>query len=236
LVEGNQAPGFPAGTTLSRFDRGVVLGGNGSERVYGLAAFLDTPAGLGFASLVTDSQYEALVVVQEGAAVPDVAGASIESPNTPVMGRAGAVIRYQRIGPGDATATALGLADYSAKTFRTLVAAGEAMPGGGTLADIQLAFALNDSAQLIFRGTLEDGGAAYYALSTADAEAGPRRLVATGDVVVSPGGSAEITALGMIPATGGLGGEATAIGATHFTVGATIDQVEGAVLLVENGE
>ncbi len=228
LAEGNQAPGLPPATDLTRLDGGVVLGGNSSQR--GFAAFIEGPS---FASFVTDSSYEALVVVEEGMDVPDVSGARIESPNTPVMGRQGAAVRYRRSGPGDAFVPAVGFADYASGTFSTLIAGGEAMPGGGTLAEIEVAFAINDTGQFVFRGDLEGGGAAYYALSTTDPETTLRRLVGTGDVVNVPGGgSATITGLGMIPATAGLGGEATAVGETQFTVGATLDQTEAAVLLV----
>lgn len=239
LVEGNQAPGLSPGTSVSRIDEGVVFGGHDELDTRGFAAFVDGEEGSRFASTVTDSDYEALVVVIEGMAVPDVPGALISSPNTPVMGRGGAVIRYRREGPGDEAETAVGFADYATGAFRTLVATGEAAPGGGTLAGIELAFALNDRGELIFRGDLDHGSAAYYALSTGTPQVTWRRLVGTGDVVMSSGGgSATITALGMIPATAGLGGEATAIGSTHFTVGATLDDgqdIEGAVLLVEIG-
>jgi hypothetical protein len=104
-------------------------------------------------------------------------------------------------------------------------------------ASLPRAFAVNDNGDLIFRGGLEGNESAYFAVSTATADAPLRRLVGTGDTVPLPqGGSATIMSLGLIPSTSGLGGEAAAVGTTHFTVSASLDDGNGAVLLVEIAE
>jgi hypothetical protein len=55
-------------------------------------------------------------------------------------------------------------------------------------------------------------------------------------VPLGGGASATISALGTIESNSGLGGEATSVNATHFTVSATLDGMEEAVLLVSVGE
>lgn len=240
LVEGNPAPGFEAEITLLRFDRGPFTGGAGDFDTRGFVTFLAGPgidATNQAAAIITDTSYEAIVVVQEGDVLADVPGAIVGSIDAPVMGADGAAVRFLQEGPDDSSHEVIGYADYERKTFTVVVASGDQAPGGGVFMGLPRALAINAGGQLIFRGDLGDGDSGYYAVSVAAAGATPRRLVGTGDIVtLANGGSAMITALGSIEPTSGLGGEPSAINATHFALAATLDAMEEAILLVDVGE
>jgi len=238
LVEGNQAPGVAQGTTFSKLP-GVTIGGmTGSVR--GFLADLEQSEFPGVnesAVFITDPNYVPLFVFQAGAPVPDAVDATIDSPDQPAMGLQAAAVSYDLVDDDDIPHEALGFVDYETPTFNTVAVAGEPAPGGGEFAGVSRSYAINENGVLVFRAGLGGNQAAYYAASTTNPAEPVRRLVGTGDTVAPPeGGSATITALGLIPATSGLGGEATAVGAIHFTVSATLDNDQGAILLVEIGD
>jgi hypothetical protein len=160
--------------------------------------------------------------------------------DAPVMGPTGAAILHRRdLGTGRMP-RAIAFVPYviGEPDPHTIVVAGDDAPGGGVFADFPLAFAIHDGfsgGRLIFRAELEDGGSAYYVADVADPPRfEPQRLVGTGDAVSLPqGGTAVITSLGMIPATGGFGGEPTALNETHFTLTGDFDNGQSGILLVE---
>jgi hypothetical protein len=235
LARGNQAPGLAAGTTIEELSGGARIGGTSENRTYGFLAFLSGSEFPGFsesAVFIADSEFVPLVVVQAGAPVPDMPQMILDSPRVPVLGLRGAAVRYTAV-DDESERAAIGFVDFQTQMFRTLVKAGDPVPGG-VLTNLPLSFAINTEDDLVFRGDFGGGQSAYFALSTVTVGAAPRRLIGTGDFVALPqGGQGLITSLGMIPATGGLGGEATAVGPTHMTVSATLDGETGAILLVE---
>jgi hypothetical protein len=241
LVQDNQAPGVAPGTLFSKFPGGVAIGGTpGSGSVRGFVADLTQSAFPGSsesAVFITDVDYAPVFVFQAGAPVPDTPNATINKPDEPAMGLNAAAFGYELVDSSEVSHAAIGFVDYETSTFHTVAVVGDQVPGGGEITSLSKTYAINDTGYLVFRAVLGGNQAAYYAASTTNPNAPLRRLVGTGDVVALPqGGSATITSLGLIPPTGGLGGEPTAVGAVHFTVNATLDDDTGAILLVEIGD
>jgi len=234
LVEGNEVPGSGQGVRPFHFDTGLFTGGDGAFDTRGFLTSITGGIGLGVsgAMIITDASYEALLLVQTGSSVPDTPDTVIGGFGTLVMGRRGAAVSFRQEGPDEFGGYGIGYADYATNTFKVVVPA-----ESGVFNEFSLIVGISDADQIIFLGEPDVGNAAYYAASITESGAPPRRLVSTGDDVALPGGgSATVTNFGLAQQGSGLGGEATALGPDHFTVSATLDQSEQAILLVEIGE
>lgn len=236
LTELTQVPGFPAGINLS----GFTSTGTARINATGFVAIAARVFGVGISAandevaLVFDPAFAVAVMVREGMQIPDQpAGTVFTLLASPVLGSTGAVLLHVQRRPDSSTARAIGFTDLQGN-YRTLAVVGTAAPGGGTFTEFLQEFALNEAGLLVFRGRLEGGAAAYYAVDTTDAGALPTRLVGSGDVLPLPGGgTATISSVGVIPVAGGQSGEPTALNDTHLTLVATFTNQQSGILTVE---
>jgi hypothetical protein len=229
-----QAPGFGAGVNILILSIGVRINQAGFTSL-GMRIF-----GTGVSSandeveIVLNSDDQVVAMVREGTQVPDAASGTVFTlPAPPVLGATGAAVLHRQLRPDTSTPRAVGFVDL-AGGYRTLAVAGSPAPGGGVFSEFPLVFAMNDAGVLVFRGTLEGGGLAYYAVDTTDPQSQPLRLIGTGDSVPLPeGGTATITGVGAIPTSGGQSGDPTALNTTHLVLAVSLSDQRGAVATVE---
>jgi hypothetical protein len=234
LTEFRQAPGFPAGVTLSNV--------NGSARINtaGFTAATARVFGSGITTAtdelvyVFDPDFEVVGMMREGAAVPAAPpGTTFSLPGAPILGPTGAVFLHRQNRPDMTTPRGLGFIDLSGN-FRTIAVAGTPAPGGGVFSEFSFAFAMNNAGHLVFRGELGAAGTAYYLVNTNNPGMPPRRLIGTGDMVPLPdGGTATVTSTSMIPVTGGQSGEPTALSDTYLVLTVGIGSGQSAVVSVD---
>lgn len=236
LTELAQVPGFPAGINLSAFTS------SGAARINaaGFVAVATRISGAGINSsndevvLVFDPAFQVAVMVREGTQIPDQAADTVFTLlASPVLGSTGAALLHVQHRQDGSTARAIGFTDLQGH-YRTLAVAGTAAPGGGTFTEFLQEFAMNEAGLLVFRGRLEAGASAYYAVDTSDPGALPIRLVGSGDVVPLPGGgTVTISGVGVIPVAGGEAGESTALNDTSLTLVAGFTNQQSGILSVE---
>jgi hypothetical protein len=181
-----------------------------------------------------DPAFAVASMLREGMQVPDQPpGTVFTLMASPVLGSTGAVVLHRQLRMDATMPRAIGFIDLQGQ-YRTIAMTGSAAPGGGTFDEFLVEFAMNDAGVLVFRGRLEGGATAYYAVDTTDANALPVRLVGTGDLVPLPGGgSATIGGVGVIPVTGGQSGDPTALNDTHLTLVAGFPNQQSGVLIVD---
>jgi hypothetical protein len=230
------APGFPAGVNVLGFSSA------GSARIDagGFVAVALRLLGPGVSSAndevvyLFDPTFAVAAMLREGMQIPDQPPGSVFTLlASPVLGSTGAVVLHRQIRPDMTMPRAIGFVDLQGQ-YRTIAATGTAAPGGGTFTEFLVEFAMNEAGTLVFRGRLEGGATAYYAVDTGDPGAMPVRLVGAGDDVALPGGgSATIGGVAVIPVTGGQSGDATALNDTHLVVVAGFSNQQSGVLTVE---
>jgi hypothetical protein len=235
LTEFTQAPDFPPGVNLSNFTGGARINDAG---FFAIAARLIGPGitnANNEARFVFDPGGEVVNLVRSGDQIPGAPDGTVFAlPAPPVLGGTGAAVLHQRLAPDMTMRRGLGFADL-AGGFRTYAIVGAPAPGGGTFSgDLLVQFALSEAGLLAFRGQLEAGATAFFAVDTGDANALPARLVGTGDPVPIPGGgTATVAGVAMIPVSGGQSGEPTGINDAFLTVVVNFGGQQGAVVVVD---